>query len=272
MLRIQSFFFLIISLCFFSCIGRQAYYVSPFNGITSPYHSVPMHTDSIKSASYVNAALSIGGANEGLSDTKFSFMTDFSRGQNFGILQCYYGGGLTIGSYKLKPYDSIGNNKTVDYRIINKNTGTYFFGGGGIDAGINFVTGSGGSEWRVFGIEGSLRNEFGRYQDVRDRIPDSAATIVIRNRLFGTAGIFTEVTGRSERTETGAKLGLGTVVGNNYHNFNFKDSYFDQTSIFFGYLSLTVHVTSNRWTGYFQSTFAKKAANASIGMNYRLSK
>ena len=231
-----------------------------------------MHSDSVKSATYINAVFGTGGANEGLTDTKFLLNTNISRSHNFGIFQAYYGGGLTAGSYKLKPYDSIGNNHTVNYKIINQNTGTYFFGGGGFDGGINIVLAGRKSEWRMFGVETSLRQEFGKYGKVRDDIPDSAATVVVRNRFFGTAGIFTDVVAQTNNGSFGFKLGFGTVLGNDYRHFNFRDSYFASNPPSFGYFIFTVHMTSNKWTAYMQSNLAKKAATLMLGANYRLGK
>jgi len=231
-----------------------------------------MHADSIKSASYLNTTISLGGANEGETDPVYSFTGNLSRSNNFGIFQAYYGAGLTVGSYKIKPYDSVGNNNTVNYTIINQHKGNYFFGGGGFDGGINFVTGSENFEWRIFGIETSLRQEFGKYVHVRNNIPDSAATVVVRNRFYGTFGMFTEIVDKGRRTETGFKLGFGGTIGSDYHNFHFTDSYFAQNPPSFGYFTLNVHTTANKWTGYIQGNFAKKAAACLIGMNYRISK
>jgi hypothetical protein len=231
-----------------------------------------MHADSTKSASYLNAAISLGGANEGQTDSKFSFTADVSRSHNFGILQGYYGAGFTGGSYKLKPYDTVNNNSSVNSSVINQHKGTYFFGGGGFDGGINFVTGSRNFEWRIFGVETSLRQEFGKYARVRDAIPDSAATLIVRSRFFGTLGVFTEFVGKGKYTETGCKMGWGTVLGSDYHDFAFKDTYFAMYPPNFRYFSINVHVTNNKLTSYLQTNFAKKASAFMLGMNYRISK
>jgi hypothetical protein len=272
MLKAKLVLFSFIAVSFFSCIGRQAYYVSPFNGINTPYHSVPMHSDSVKSASYFNASITAGGANEGETDPKYSLSTDLSRSHNFGIFQAYYAGGLTIGSYRIKPYDSTGNNSTVNYQIINQNRGTYFFGGGGFDGGINIVTGSENFEWRIFGLETSLRQEFGEFAKVRERMPDSAATVIVRNRFFGTLGLFTEIVDRGRNGSTGFKLGWGKVLGSDYNNFNLKDAYFADNPLRFGYLILNAHTSKERWTYYLQANLAKKAGSLMLGMNYRISK
>lgn len=256
----------------FSCIGRQAYYVSPFNGITNPYHTIPMHQDSVKSATYFNSAISVGGTNEGKTDPVYSLTTNISRSNNFSIFQAHYGAGLTIGSYKMKSYDSTGNNNTVNYSVINQHAGNYFFGGGGFDGGINFVTGSENFEWRIIGAETSLRQEFGNYVHVRNHIPDSAATVVVRNRFFGTVGLFTEIVTKGHTSQTGFKLGWGTVTGSDYHNFNFTDSYFASNPPRFDYFLFNVNTTTNRWTAYLQGNFAKKATSCFVGMNYRISK
>lgn len=272
MLKTKLLFLFFISFYLVGCIGRQAYYVSPFNGITNPYHTIPMHKDSIKSASYLSSVISMGGANEGETDPVYSFTANLSRSHNFSFFQAYYGAGLTVGSYKIKPYDSLGNNHTVNYRLINQQTGNYFFGGGGFDGGINVVTGSEKFEWRIFGAETSLRQEFGNYVHARNHIPDSAATVVVRNRFYGTFGFFTEILGRGRNSETGCKLGMGGAIGSDYHNFHFKDSYFAKNPPSFGYVLLNVHTTVNKWTAYIQGNFAKKAASCFIGMNYRISR
>jgi hypothetical protein len=272
MLRAKFALFLFSAVSLSSCIGRQAFYVNPFNGINSPYHTVPMHADSVKAASYFNASIMLGGANEGEADPKYSITSDLSRSHNFGPFQAYYAGGLTIGSYRIKPYDSLGNNSAVNYRIINENRGTYFFGGGGFDGGINIVTGSKDFEWRIFGVETSLRQEFGKFAKVRKAIPDSAATVVIRNQFFSTLGFFTEIVGRGRTSSTGCKLGWGKVLGSDYNNFDLKDSYFADNPLRFGYFIFNVHTTREKWTYYLQGNLAKKAGGFVFGMNYRISK
>lgn len=272
MINGKLFLFLFITVSFYSCVGRQAFYVSPFNGINSPYHTVPMHSDSVKAASYLNTSIMIGGANEDETDPKYSITTDLSRSHNFGPFQAYYAGGLTVGSYRIKPYDSLGNSTTVNYRIINQNKGTYFFGGGGFDGGMNVVVGSGNFEWRIFGVETSLRQEFGKFAKVRKGLPDSAATVVIRNRFFGTLGFFTEIVGKGHNASTGCKLGWGKVLGDDYNNFNLKDGYFVDNPLRFGYFIFNVHTTGKKWTYYVQGNLSKKASGLVFGTNYRISK
>ena len=251
-------------------IGRQAFYVSPLNGLTNQYRSVPLKKDSVLSASYLNASLSGGGDNEGGTDSKYSFNIGFSRSHNLGSFQARYGTGLTLGSYQVKPYDSIGNNETVDYRIINQNAGNYFFGAGMIDGAINFVHPTNRGEWRVIGLETTLASEFGSDLDLRKRFPDTAATLVIRDPFYGAAGLFTEFVNRSGESLYGFKFGYGISLGSAYNNHHIPDAYYITEVVRFRYVSMAFHLTKERWTGFFQTVFAGKSNNALLGMNSRL--
>lgn len=253
------------------CIGRQAYYVSPLNGLNNPYRSVPLNSDSVKSSTYVGGVFSAGSANDGESDKKYSFLGSISRGNNFGKFQARYGASITAGSYKMAHFDSVGNHSTVNYSVINQNAGTYFFGGAGMDFGINFVLSGKKSEWRLIGGEASIHHEFGDYFKARNRIPDSAATLVIREKLFATAGLFTEFVGKAGNTQIGGKLGWGTAIGHRYHP-NFTDGFFQQHPISFGYFNFAFHITYGQWTGYMQGNMADKSNNMLFGLNYRLGK
>lgn len=256
-----------------SCsIGKQAFYVSPFNGISTRYHTIPLQSDSIKASTFINSSLSIGGDNEGRLDNKYSFSTGLSRSHNVGNFQGWYGAALVLGSYNMKRYDSIGNNATVNYKIINQNAGNHFFGGVGFDGGINFVHSFNNGEWRVMGVETSLQNEFGNYQEVRKNLPDSAATLIIKDRFFGTAGLFSEIAGKSGETIFGAKFGGGIALGSRYRNSGIMDTYFLRKKVSFHYFNFTLHYTKQKWTGYFQSTFTSKSNNALLGANFRIGK
>jgi hypothetical protein len=264
--------FIIVScISLFSCsIGRQAFYVSPLNGLTNQYRTTPLKKDSIKSATYLNASISGGGDNEGGTDSKFSFTTGVSRSHNFRNFQARYGAGVALGNYQVKPYDSIGNNETVNYRIINQNAGNYFFGAGMVEGAINFVRPNKLGEWRVIGLESSFASEFGSYLNFRKDLPDSAATLIIRNPFFGTAGLFTEFVNRSGKSLYGLKFGYGIALGCEYRNLNIPDSYYLTEVIRYRYVSLAFHLSKDRYTGFFQGVFAGKSNSAVFGINYRL--
>src|SRR5450432_733720 len=47
-----------------SCMeGRQGYYLSPNNANSNPYHPIPLHSDSVRNAIYINGVYYIGAAN-----------------------------------------------------------------------------------------------------------------------------------------------------------------------------------------------------------------
>jgi hypothetical protein len=268
----QILIFIAVCSCFAGCVGRQAYYVSPLNGLTSQYRSTPMKMDSIKSATYVNASLSAGGANEGLTDSKYSFSAGLSRSHNFGMFQARYGSSLTLGAYHVTPYDTVGNHSSVNYQVINNRAGKYSFGAAAFDGGINFTHTSGNSEWRVLGLETSLFHEFGKYAQMRKDLPDSSATIIVRSRFFGTVGVFTELLGKAGESEIGGKFGFGRTVGRAYHNNNVPDSWFFGEPVHFSYLTFVLHYGRQNWKGFFQTIMGGKSASAVFGMNFRLGK
>jgi hypothetical protein len=260
---------LFLSLFLYSCIGRQAYYVSPFNGISTSYHTIPMHADSVKSATYLHTLFSASADNENGTDTKFSFAGALSRSHNFGNFQAYYSAGLTFGNYKVKPYDSVGNNSTVDYRIINKNAGNYFFGGAGVDAGINFVTGSKNEEGR-FGLETTMRREFGEYAKFRKGLPGTAATVIIPDQFFSTIGLCAELVTRRKEMQVGLKLAYGTDIGTRYHSNKAPDGALTIVPVHYNYFTGDLQFTWPKWTFYFQANLSGKSHGVSIGSNFYL--
>src|SRR5579863_2199768 len=144
--------FLIASFFLQSCF-RSAYYVSPFDTNNNTYHTIPLRSYSLKSALMVSGSLFSAGTNEhGVSDGVYDFRTNVYRTHNIGIMELYYGFDLTLGNYSVNKYDSVGNSYTVNYRIINKNAGSKFFGGIGLNGGFDFAIPLGKSEWRI-GLE-----------------------------------------------------------------------------------------------------------------------
>ena len=240
--------------------------------MTAPYRTIPLHDDSTAAATYVNAVLFNGQANDQGRDKKLAFSLDLSRSHNFGNFQAHYGLGGTVGRYKVATYDSIGNSSSVNYQSINRKAGNYFFGGAGVDGGINFVLPSARSEWRVLGVETSLRQEFGKYADFRKNLPDSVATLVIRDRSFGTAGIYTELLGYVDESVIGVKMAYGTVLGSDYQNHDDIPYYTSTRGLRFRYFNLAFHYTNDRFTGYLQLGVSAKAEHVFAGVNYRLGK
>jgi hypothetical protein len=263
-----------ISLSLFGCIGRQAYYVSPLYGINPAYRTVPLKMDSVKAATYANANLSMGAANEGALDRTHSFTGTLSRSHGFGKFSGHYGGGVTLGSYKVNPYDSVGNHSSVNYKAINERAGRYSFGAVGLAGGIHLVSSNRRTEMRFPGFELSLNKEFGKYGDFRDGMPDSAITFINRSRVFGTVGLYMEVIDKLNKNALfGFKIGYGKSFGKGYSRTFREDAFFsDPTGFNFNYLHMNLNLTKGRSTFYAQGNLLRKSVTSLLGMNYKLSK
>ncbi len=253
-----------------SCDIRQAFYVSPYNGNHNPYHPIPLKEDSIKSAAYVGLAISNGTANDRKTDGTLTFFTSISRAHNFGNFQGFYAANISFGNYKVAPFSS-SEASNFDPAVINQNAGNKFFGSTGIDGGINFVLPVGNAEWRVLGIETSVQQEFGNYASFRRKLTDKDADFIVRNKLFATAGGYTELVGAIANGSLGLKLAAGSVLGSKYHNLLLQD---ETTGgrLRYNYTNLTFHLTKKRFTGYTQLNFAQKSQSLFFGINYRLGK
>jgi hypothetical protein len=175
-IRAAASLLLIASLGGCYVVPRQAIYVSPFNGNNNAYHSIPLKSDSIRSAFFAHASFSAGSANYTSNsstsasaykngDDLYSFEFNIYRTHNAGVLELYYGGHFALGNYSVNKFDSVLNDPTVNYQNINQYAGKKSFGGYGLDAGTDIIVPIyGGSEWRVLGFEFSLTREFGQYR------------------------------------------------------------------------------------------------------------
>ena len=273
MITSKTFFFFFIIILFTSCIGRRAFYVSPFNGLSNPYHTIPLQQDSVQSAFYANGVLAFGNANSYGGDKTFVANLNLSRSQNFGNFQAFYGIGFSAGSYEVDTFAMLGNNRTVNPVIINANAGKKNFNGFGFAGGINYVLPFENGEWRVMGFETSVYKESGNYLKFRETLPDSAATIIIRNDVFATAGGYSEIIGKTSKFSYGFKLGIGTILGGAYRVRSIIDADITRNGkLSYNYANLTLHFSKNKFTGFTQFNFATKANSFMIGANYRLGK
>lgn len=259
-------------------VQQQAYYVSPFNGNTGNYQTIPMQSDSIRSSIYASVSLLTGSANTRGNDHFNAFHGSLSASHNLGIIEAYYGADLTLGSYFLGKWDSsapnlfsTGYSRPMDYSYLDQNAGNHFFGGTGFNGGINLVIPFYKREWRILGVETSLRHEFGRYLQFRKQLPDSAATLDIRDNFFGTAGLTSEFIGQTPTGQFGFKWAYGWLLGSAYQNL---DIYDNTSGHFLGYqyFNFTFHYTYTRYTGYVELNTATKATGFHLGFNYRLTR
>jgi hypothetical protein len=147
--------------------------------------------------------------------------------------------------------------------LINLNAGNHFFGGGSADVSIHIVLDYKNHEWRPIGLTASIQKEFGDFLDVRENIPDSAATLVVRKSFFATAGMYSEYVIKSGKSETGVKMGWGRVIAKPYRLASNQE-------FTLGYLNFTVHWTYRDFTVYIQANAATKSDNVFFGINYRL--
>jgi len=261
---------LIISAIFSSCSYQQAYYVSPFNGNSNTYHATPLLSDSVKSAIYLSGNMYSGSANYNGSDDVINFEGDVYRTQQFGLLEAYYGLNASFGNYDVAELDSDYTYSTVNYQLINSMAGSKSFGGVGAEGGINFTLPMAHGEWRLFGMEVSSHKEFGSYLDFRNLLPDSAATLIIKNSFFSTLGFYSELVKKVKHGSYGFRIASGTILESAYHNLNIYDN--TGSDLKFRYTDLTFDYTWEQWTGYIQSKSATKASGVKLGIIYRLGK
>jgi hypothetical protein len=277
MIRVILGFF-VISL-FGSCVYRHAYYLSPLNSNSNPYHAIPMKYDSLRSAMYVNGVFSHGPANDQGADQVMAFQGSVHRSSNFSFFQAYYGANLTLGSYHVSEYQHFSDfyggyggfpiNDSMN-RIPSSNN---FFGSYGISGGINIVATHQHiriyrhSEWRILGLETSLQKEFGKYSDFRDKLPDTAANIIFRKHFSAYLGLYTEwLWTNKHKTEFGFKMAIGTDLspGNGYSN------YLAPSILPLYCFSIAYHVQKGHITGFIQGNFGSYAENIQFGLSYRL--
>jgi hypothetical protein len=251
---------------FSSCI-ESSYFQSPIMGSTSTYHAIPVASDSMKSATYVNGALSIGGMNENWRDAVYTMQAGIHRSHMLDNFRLNYGASLALGSYKVRDYNYYNyQNGTPSYK-----TGGTFFGGYSLYGGVSAARRIGRKgEWRYIGLEGSLFNEFGDYYNFRKNLSDSQATEIDRKKYLGSLGVTTEwvFKGRS-KTKVGIKIGAGSYLRRlNYTNVYPSGYYHTHDDLL--YFSVTNHYTFKKNTVYFQFNLATHAAHFQVGYNFRL--
>jgi hypothetical protein len=227
-------------------------------------------SDSIKSATYVNGTLSIGGANNAWRDAVFTFQAGLHRAHVVNNFRLNYGASMALGSYNINS-DSYYNYYYSPNGMPAYKTGATFFGAYGLYGGVSAATRMGRrGEWRYIGVEGSLFNEFGNYYNFRKNLPDSQATEIDRKKYLGSVGINTEVIfkGRS-KVKFGIKMALGSYLRRlNYYDLYQGDHYHTHDDLI--YFSNTYHFTFKKNTTYFQFNLATHAAHFQVGYNFRL--
>jgi hypothetical protein len=255
--------FLIIPGCY-----RKAYYFSPFNGNNAYYHAIPLQTDSIKGASYVSGVGSIGSADDLGADHLFSFYGNFHRSFVFKNFNGYYGTNLSMGSFRITPFDYYSPGRNRD--TLNTMAGTKFFGGYGVHGGMNMVLQlPEKGEWRILGVELSIQKEFGDYLKFRKQLPIDQAEVIDKRSVFVTAGINTNIIFNLYPGSVGIKFALGTSL---HKVYGVLPGYRPNDYIRPLYFTATLHFTKDRTTGFLQAHVARFAQGLQLGMSYRLGK
>jgi hypothetical protein len=263
----------------FHPLPQQAYFTSPLNGYANDYHPLPLLKDSAHTALYVSGNFLTGVANVRARDEVNAFRGAFTVAHHGAFFQAYYGGGLTLGSYNMKKWDS-GYTSTpywqapppeYDANILNSHAGPKFFGAASFHAGFNLVIAGGDVEWRAIGLETTLNHEFGSYLSVRKGLPDTAATLIARRPFYGTFGVSSELIISGAHGELGARIAGGPVFGDPYSDPKIYDNA-SRSDLRYWYLTMTSHYTQGRYTGYTQLNLAAKAVSFSLGLHYRLTR
>jgi hypothetical protein len=271
MRRNSTLFVLFLSFLFTGCVTRS-YFLSPFNGNSNPYYAKPLMSDSLKSAVYATGVLTLGSANEDLSDEVSKFSLSLHRSHTFKYFQAYYGGSIAAGLYDVSHYkaDSFYNfSPYVNVSAINSSAGTKYFSGASLHGGMNMVVPmSVRHEWRILGVEASLGREWGDYLDFRNKLPDSASDAIWKTDRYGTIGLTTEMAFKTTKGSWGFKLARGisfyrTIELGEYDN---NRQHYLRPS----YFSAAFHVTRKKYTGFAQLNAGSYAANFQLGLNYRL--
>lgn len=260
-----------------STVQQQAYYVSPINGHPNDYQPLPQTIDSAHTAVYAHAAFLNGGANQDRTDGVKAFRTSVTVAHHSGILQAYYGADLTLGTYHLGKWDTFYKVPLLraippaNMAFLNSQSGNRSFGGVGFKGGANLVWSFPRWEWRYIGMETSMHQEFGEYLSFRKKLPDTAATLNIRNPFFATLGFSTEIVRRTWHGEWGFRFATGWALGDAYRNTEVYD-FESGKKLKYWYGNFSFHYTYERYTGYLQLNGATQARSLNIGVHYRFTR
>ncbi|MBS1597775.1 MAG: hypothetical protein JST75_06095 [Bacteroidetes bacterium] len=245
-----------------SC-SEYSYFQSPFTSTANPYHAVPLQSDSLSGATYVNVSATVGSANVDWQDVVASFRASIHRANTFGNFHLHYGANVAVGTYTVSTSDFYDPNYTNTNHFV---AGSKFFGGYGFNGGFStLVPMKNGGEWRVIGLEGSAQNEFGDYLRFRKNLPDSSSTVNYKNSWMGTIGVTTEVI--SKRRKSGATFGYKLGIGVGLSSIKNYSNYTTYNPI---YISNTIHFGKDNWLAFCQLNFGNYTGNFQFGVNYRI--
>lgn len=262
-----------IGLIFTGCATRT-YYVSPLYGSSNSYRTLPMKAEGAKRQLYANGAFTMGSTNEDSRDQFYNLQGNVYNAHQFGAFKAWYGGGITLGNYRIKKFDSATYNPLFDSAYINNNAGNKSFGSTNLNAGVVVtIPISNQIEWRILGVSASLQNEFGKYLSFRQNIKNNniEVTGIAPNSLLGTVGLSSELAFGFTEGSFCIKSQVNYLLGKNY-----KDIYHGTNpgaSVKrYAYLSGNAALTVKDITGFAQINIGERMMNFQTGINYRISK
>jgi hypothetical protein len=277
--------FLIFFLLQSCVITSQSYYLSPQNGNSNPYHTIPLVSDSIKGATYGSFVFTPGNANYNGRDYLSAYQTSIYRSNNFGRVQASYGANFNLGVYHVGEFYNIRYlyDPTIFGPISDPVDTIYHipatrstFGSYGVSGAINYVIPFSKGEWRVLGAETSMQNEFGNYAGFRNNLPDTAATIIFRRRFTATVALYTDILWRDHHSnEWGFKFAFGEMMNPSSNYIINKTSTYPDVAvynIYLPYFSTTFHMSNGPYSGFMQLNLGTFATSFQIGASYRLGK
>lgn len=272
-MKINSLLVIVIVFVLSAGCVTNSYFLSPSNAASTPYHEVPVQSDSLRHAEYLGLLFTYGNENSQWRDNLIAGQIRFHRTNQFGIFQGYYGANLTLGDYHVAGYHlSPYVNQRFDSIYYTAKSSNQFFGDYGLNGGINIVSSfPGGGEWRIIGTEFSLWREFGNYYIYRKNLPDTAANVIFQNNLTGTLGLYTDFVAKSRQgVRIGYKLGWGVLLN---PESDYSKAYYSGTINPIIYITNTVHVSTEKYSGFLQLNISSfHAINLQLGTAFHLDK
>ncbi|MBX3254862.1 MAG: hypothetical protein KF862_12035 [Chitinophagaceae bacterium] len=269
--------FVCISIGCICCTGCHVYkasYVHPMYGGSTPYHSMPLKSDSMHTALYGSLSLVAGGANDLLRDGQFHFKGNVYQAHQFSFFHAYYGINASLGNYKVKPYHVIRTEAEIDTTLINRLAGSKFTGAWGLTGGFTFTLpaeniGRYGGEWRILGIHGSYQHEFGDYLAFRRYIDTPHVTFVTHDSKLSTIGFSTELAIKTRKGSVNVLLQYNILTGREY-SYKSNNYYYDRVHRL-GYFTPACQLNFGRYSPYVQFNFGTRYMfSATFGLNYRI--
>ena len=249
--------------------SRYSYYMPPFHSVDHPYRQQLLRTDSVKKATFINAAISGAGYNDELVDGAWFLQSSIYNTHKFGILRGWYGATLGLGQYDIDNYQGYNAFGNTDPDLINANAGTTFYGGIGAFGGLSVAAKIGEkSEWRVLNIETSYLKEFGNYLQFRNKLSDSTVDAYYDHNYFWTFALGTEIASKTKHGDFAFKINVFGDV--NRMKGYFENNGFPVTNPRLSGTSMSFHF-SKYTTGYnFTWGLGSYSLFFQFGMNFRL--